>query len=349
MKYAVLGSFFGDEGKGQTVHNLCKEIDASLVVRFSGGHQVGHTVRMKQDVGYIEHTFSNFGSGTLLDIPTYWSKFCTVDPTAARLEYEDLKKLGHTPVIYYHPECEVVLPHDRVVQITDKINLQHGTVGTGFKKCLDRAKAGYHLTVMDCLNLNVLKCKAMAILLNYYNYLESKDVSINIDQWCIDAHDYFKSVWLYDSAVICHNENVVFEGSQGILLDQTHGIMPYCTPSNTTCKNIKGIYDKLVFPVYVTRPYITRHGAGPIPTLKEKVEVNDPNNQFNDFQKAMRATKFDVELLKHSMSVNCISYPCLGIPRVVVTHADEYPDFRIECSKVSSLVRYFHYETEVKH
>lgn len=73
----VLGSFMGDEGKGQTVHNICaKNPENSLVIRFSGGHQVGHTVKY----GDLMHTFSNFGSGTLLGVPTYWSEYCTVDP-----------------------------------------------------------------------------------------------------------------------------------------------------------------------------------------------------------------------------------------------------------------------------
>lgn len=339
MNYAVVGAFFGDEGKGQTVHNLCKEINANLVVRFSGGHQVGHTVRMKRDVGYIEHTFSNFGSGTLLGIPTFWSKFCTVDPTAAKLEYEELKKLGVTPVVYYSPECEVVLPYDRVVQITDKTNLMHGTVGTGFKKCLDRAKAGYHLTVMDCLNLNVLRCKVMAIFLNYYGSLEGNGLSVNIDQWCIDTYDYFQAMNIADTFKA---KDIVFEGSQGILLDQTYGIMPYCTPSNTTCKNIGKLCARDIVPVLVTRPYITRHGAGPIPSSMEVIDVDDPNNQYNDFQKTMRAVKFDQKLLKHSILINRLSYPTLSATHIVVTHIDEYPEFRLDLA----FTRYFNYETE---
>lgn len=345
MNYAVLGSFFGDEGKGQTVHNLCKEVSPQMVVRFCGGHQVGHTVRMRLDVGYVEHVFSNFGSGTLLGVPTYWSKFCTVDPAAARIEYEELSKLGFTPKIYYNPECEVVLPYDRVEQITDKVNLAHGTVGTGFKKCLDRANAGYHLTVIDCLNLNVLRCKVMAILLNYYNHFDRSAIAFSIDQWCIDTYDYFNSVGIMSDDDLYWTSALVFEGSQGILLDQTHGIMPYCTPSNTTCKNIEQILNRAVVPVYVTRPYITRHGAGPIPSTKKVIEVNDPNNPFNDFQKTMRAVEFDSLLFRHSMLINSSTHGKLLSPQVVVTHADECPEFRIELEDVK--IRYFIYEEEV--
>lgn len=345
MNYAVIDPFFGDCGKGQTVHNYCRETDAKLVVRFCGGHQVGHNVRMSQDVGYIEHEFSNFGSGTLLGVPTYWSRFCTVDPVAARLEYKELAKLGCTPKIYYSPDCEVVLPYDRVTQITDEVNLMHGTVGTGFKKCIDRAAAGYHLTVADCLNLNVLRCKVMAIVLNYYGHIECSGVTVNIDQWCIDAHEYFLNSGITGEEILYWASNIVFEGSQGVLLDQTYGIMPYCTPSNTTCKNIKDLCNKAITPVYVVRPYITRHGNGPIPTTKEVIQVDDPNNQFNDFQKTMRAIKFDVELLEHSILINSMSYPSLQTPEFVVTHIDEYPDFRLSI-QTEGKIRYFEYESE---
>lgn len=350
MNYAVLGSFFGDEGKGQTVFNLCKETKPQLVVRFSGGHQVGHTVRMKQDVGYIEHTFSNFGCGTFLDIPTFWSHFCTVDPIAAMLEYKELEKLGFPPKIYYSPLCEVVLPYDRVEQITDETNLIHGTVGTGFKKCLDRVKAGYHLTVADCTNLNVLRCKVMAIVANYYGHLQSEQLTVNIDQWCIDVFNYFSSVGYVTITELYWATDIVFEGSQGILLDQTFGIMPYCTPSNTTAKNIAELFNRYIVPVFVMRPYITRHGNGLIPSTKEVISVDDPNNQYNDFQKTMRAVQFDIDLLKHSILINNISHPYQKQPDFVVTHIDEYPEFRLDIqTDGTQKIRYFSYEEEKIH
>ena len=182
-------------------------------------------------------------------------------------------------------------------------------------------------------------------MLNYYNAVESKGVIVNVDQWCMDTYDYFQSMGIMRVEDLNWANNIVLEGSQGILLDQTCGIMPYCTPSNTTCKNIPEIVgSRWIKPVYVTRPYITRHGAGPIPSTKEVISVDDPNNQYNDFQKTMRAVKFDLELLKHSMCINSFSYPNLLEPQVVVTHIDEYPEFRIK--DVNAKIRYFNYEKE---
>lgn len=330
MNTIVLGTFFGDEGKGQTVHNLCKyynDLNNTIVIRFSGGHQVGHTVRH----GKLEHTFSNFGSGTLLGVPTYWSSYCTVDPITAMKELEDLNKIGIYPEIYYHPLCEVVTPLDVITQWNDDTNLKHGTVGTGFKSTLDRASKGYHLTVIDCKNIMVLRAKITSILLNYYGKLLGRVPMLNIDDWCVKVHKYFSSVDIVDDYYLDRFDNRIFEGSQGILLDQRFGIMPYCTPSNTTSQNAVEIIERCklsgeVQHVYVTRPYITRHGNGPIPTDKPIRDIDDPNNKFNVFQRSIRATEFDINLFNHSLDINSM-FCCLdGLPRIIVTHKDEIPD-----------------------
>lgn len=337
MNEIVLGSFFGDEGKGQTVHNLCKTHprEETIVIRFSGGHQVGHTVRH----GELEHTFSNYGSGTLLGIPTYWSKYCTVDPITTMEELADLNKMGVNPEIIYHPLCEVVTPFDVISQWNNKENLRHGTVGTGFKSALDRVAAGYHITVRDCANIMVLRTKIASLIKNYYDFSSTLPM-YSIDDWCIKVHEYFKSVIVCDENILTRYDYRVFEGSQGILLDQTFGIMPYCTPSNTTCQNAMEIINRiksvpknhlgrmteeLTNHVYVIRPYITRHGNGPIPTSKPVRKVEDPNNKFNEFQRTLRAVEFDVELLQHSLLVDSTFYPRHYSHRkvLVITHKDE--------------------------
>ena len=77
--------------------------------------------------------------------------------------------------------------------------------------------------------------------------------------------------------------------------------------------------------VYVIRPYITRHGNGPIPTSKPVRDVDDPNNQFNEFQKTLRAVEFDVKLFEHALLVDSTFIPNHYIHRrmLVITHKDE--------------------------
>lgn len=344
--YIVLGSFFGDEGKGQVVHNICKDspIDDTIVVRFSGGHQVGHTVRH----GRLEHTFSNFGSGTLLGIPTYWTQFCTVDPITSMDELQDLNKIGITPEIYYHPLCQIVTPFDVYNQWNDEENRRHGTVGTGFKSTLDRVKSGYSLTVMDCKNIMVLRSKIASLMANYFN-VESTYPMQNMDEWCFKVYNYFKSVHICDDSILDGFVVRVFEGSQGILLDQTFGVMPYCTPSNTTCKNAMSmVEERHTEHIYVIRPYITRHGNGPLLTTTSVRLVKDRNNEYNEFQQSLRAVEFDPQLLQHSVRVDSQFFK-LGRRHLAITHHDEMKeDFLNTLPRWFDSIHCYHYDYRVK-
>ena len=342
----ILGAFFGDEGKGQVVNNLIKSSN-SLVVRFSGGHQVGHTVRH----GGIEHIFSNFGSGTLKGIPTYWSRFCTVDPMTTMLEQTKLEKLGIIPKIIYSPFCEIVTPYDVISQWNDDVNLRHGSVGTGYFPTLKRARAGYHLTIADAFNPLVLKAKLEAIRDNYYVELSEEDtVTYALDRWVAETHAFFSMHEVTERPEYDFQTNIIFEGSQGILLDQTYGIMPYCTPSNTTCKNALELCKEwgMSAPVsaLVTRPYITRHGNGPIPSQSPVIEnFVDPNNKFNEFQKTIRAVQMDLNLLATSVFINTLNGGS-NYPELIVTHADELVDSTLNDNydKLFSRLMVYHFE-----
>ena len=142
MIHIVLGAFFGDEGKGQIVHNLSDS--NSIIVRFSGGSQSGHTVIS----GNKKHVFSNFGSGTFKGCPTYWSEYCFVNPLSAIVESKILlERFNVTPKVIYNPLCQVITPMDISFQRKDKDNLKHGTVGTGYWPAIKR--------VMECCSLTV--------------------------------------------------------------------------------------------------------------------------------------------------------------------------------------------------
>ena len=327
MNSIVLGSFFGDCGKGQCVNNLCLDSlnngKKPLVVRFSGGHQVGHNVLHNGQ----HHCFSNFGSGTLLGVPTYWSEYCTVDPITTIAEAKVLNSIGISPKIVYSPFCQIVVPFDVWHQWNDEDNKKHGTVGTGFKACLDRVKAGYSLTLADAKNPIILREKLRAILNNYYYYRVDNLPMLNLDKWVIAVSEFVSKVPLRHFVQIKSRfDDFIYEGSQGILLDQRFGIMPYCTPSNTTCQNaMKFIGNEDVLHYYVCRPYITRHGNGPLCNLEPIIPVNDDNNQYNEFQQTMRASEFSVELLKHSVGIDSLFYNPHKWPNriLVFSHADE--------------------------
>ena len=133
----VLGLGFGDEGKGLVTDYLCPQHDDTLVVRFSGGHQSGHTVVSKDGK---KHTFAQFGSGTLRGVPTFWSKECTIHPAGMIKEYEALKKLGVDPVIFIDPLAPLTTFYDvfynKALEISRK--KAHGSCGVGFGATIER-------------------------------------------------------------------------------------------------------------------------------------------------------------------------------------------------------------------
>lgn len=340
----VLGTFFGDEAKGQCVNNLCQE--DSVVVRFSGANQVGHNVRHNG----LEHCFRNFGSGTLKGIPTYWSSYCVCDMHTLVLEITELCNLGIVPKIVFSPFCELVTPFDVIHQWNNQENRTHGTVGTGFKAVLDRVKAGYSLTIADAQNLLILRQKVYNIQRYYYNF-SSNVPTANLDDWILGVHQIATAIEVRDIDYLNQFPHIIFEGSQGILLDQIHGVMPFCTPSNTTSKNAMEIIDKLgrndvVTVNYVCRPYITRHGNGPLLTTTPIIEVDDQNNPWNDFQKGLRACEFDVDLLKHSIYIDSL-YSKAAIHNVVFSKANELPvglEERVRALSCVDSVKKFEYE-----
>ena len=162
----VLGTGFGDEGKGTHVNYLCSHVKRPLVIRFNGGHQVGHTVV----IGDKRHPFSNFGSGTLQGAPTYWSEFCTVSPIGVQKEGLALRNLGIKPYIYYNGNAMVTTPFDVLMNYKlEELNF-HGSVGVGFGQTIQRNDDHYHLYVRDLLYPEVRDQKLLLIQEKYYGY-----------------------------------------------------------------------------------------------------------------------------------------------------------------------------------
>jgi adenylosuccinate synthase len=131
-----------------------------------------------------------------------------------------------------------------------------------------------------------------------------------------------------------HFDNVVFEGAQGLLLDELHPNFPYVTRSRTGIHNVNKIlkgYPKINLDIYyVSRVYSTRHGAGPFPTEVTEMKdfpyiVDDPTNKPNEFQGTLRIGYLDVDILKDSIDKDMKNYT-LGYPdkmRLVITCMDQ--------------------------
>jgi len=163
----VLGMGFGDEGKGAFVNYLCSKAKNPLVVRFNGGHQVGHTVVVDDK----RHVFSNFGSGTLLGAPTYWSEYCTVNPMGVLKEGNALRSMGIDPILMFNANAMITTPFDVLKNLKlDGLN-NHGTVGVGFGTTIQRNDDHYHLYVRDLKYPAIRDIKLKNIQEKYYGYV----------------------------------------------------------------------------------------------------------------------------------------------------------------------------------
>lgn len=302
MRSAVIGLGFGDEGKGMVTSYLSSYYNNPMVVRYSGGHQAGHNVAE----GKITHSFANFGSGTLQGCPTYWSKHCTFDPIGFMNEYDILKEKVSDPIkIYIHKECPVTTPYERVTN--QKFHTRDGTCGVGFGATISREENHRHLWFEDLFNTTVLKIK-LDLLEKFYNADKMlPDATPLMEHFVVAVNELYELVddriveIVGDTDVPAH-PNTIYEGSQGLLLDQDIGFFPHVTRSSVGRKRL----DKFIYHYdevwYVTRAYQTRHGAGPMTSEKVNlINAGTESNESNPWQGDFRTGVLDVDLLKYAL------------------------------------------------
>jgi adenylosuccinate synthase len=320
----VVGLGFGDEGKGITTDFLARKNPESIIVRFSGGQQAAHTVI----IGDRKHVHSSFASGALRGLPSYFTEHCTIHPTFLYNEKLELELKGGNVSIHIHPLAKVTTPFDVWHNKNDSKNIEHGTCGKGVGATMKRNENNYKLYAIDLISPKNFLIEKLKEIARYYGFYANPEVAIEIDEfveiikkieWQINDYNYLNS---YSS--------IIFEGSQGILLDMDHGIFPNVTYANTTSKNAYSICEKLnikdIQIYYVTRCYGTRHGYG---WMSNETELNLENNNeetciFNQYQKKFRIGNIDYELLNYALKVDEI-YSHTTIKNLIVTCLDQLP------------------------
>lgn len=323
---AVIGANFGDEGKGLVTDYLCSK-GAGIVVRFNGGSQAGHTVFTPDNE---RHVFHHFGSGSLLEVPTFLSQFFICNPLIFAAELQEIRDLGFHPRLYAHPDCLITTYIDMAVNRFKEQNRgskRHGSCGVGIHETIQRSKVPeLKITMSDLWNADPS--------------LESRLTQIS-EKWCqfrcgipffspdaiaefIKACNYFANY--VEPLGIAQCKDPVFEGAQGLLLDQDNKqFAPHVTHSHTGMNNVEilceqaGIKDVEVY--YVSRTYLTRHGAGELPGEDEFMSFYDDTNLDNQFQGPLRFAP-----LEHLSLLRRIKDDAKRRPyKLVMTHCDQVP------------------------
>lgn len=311
----VLGLGYGDEGKGLTTDFLCMGSEQPLVIRFSGGHQAGHTVVTEQGE---RHVFSSFGAGSLRGVPTYWSSFCTLSPINYLNEWLALENLGHAPTLFVDALAPVTTPYDVFFnRHTEKKN-QHGSCGLGFGATIARQLTPYKLYAQDLHYPAVVKQKLRAIAQYYQNlgqdyftsaaFLEQLALFQEAMQAITDTFTIVQEE-IFFADIRERYSDLIFEGSQGILLDMDFGFFPNVTHASTTSRNAFTLIHRNRLPTpeifYITRAYQTRHGNGFLSNEQFPLH-HTPNpqetNQFNPWQGHQRCSILDLDMINYALA-----------------------------------------------
>lgn len=339
----VIGANFGDEGKGlMTDYFASRSPEEVVVCRFNGGAQAGHTVVTPEG---RRHVFSHYGSGTLAGASTYLSRHFITNPLLFYKERTLLRELHSAPVsVYADPSGLVSTPFDMLINRSIERSrgaARHGSCGVGINETVVRSEK-YPVSVADLGDRSYSLRHALESI--YREYVPARLVELGldpavsrdwpnssavIDQFLTARDEFLHSVMIKDPELIMRDVSVVFEGAQGLLLDQDHRYFPHVTRSKTGLANVVEIAEDLGIDrldvTYVTRSYVTRHGAGPFDTEDLEMRHYDDTNAPSQWQGWLRFGTLDPDLLVDTISEDLNHETSVEFwPSIAVTHLDQF-------------------------
>ena len=368
--HIVIGKNFGDEGKGLATDYFATEAlkknVSCIAVRFNGGAQAGHTV----DTVSGRFVFHELSSASFRRVDTYWAKDFLPDLYKLEEELNEFKGLtGFAPKIYAHPYCRIVMIDDVLTNMaaeTARGKERHGSCGMGIYEAVVRSES-HPLYLKDVKGMTAEKLYGfIKELREEYYPVRLKELlgAIKEPEYCINHSKDFDEfldllkednvlrnaaegicrgaefIELKEHSFISEFDEVIFEGAQGLLLDTDNTeFAPHISASHTGAKAAVDICQETCIKgieiVYVTRTYVTRHGAGVLPCEEEWPEYNlnlsDATNIENhwqgmiryapheSFEKFLEAIIKDLKLIERELSIdiNLIN------KSVFVTHLNE--------------------------
>ncbi|WP_421869861.1 adenylosuccinate synthase [Motiliproteus sp.] len=324
----VLGTQWGDEGKGKIVDLLTEQ--AAAVARFQGGHNAGHTLVIDGEKTVL-HLIP---SGILRDdVLCMIGNGVVLSPEALLKEMAELEQRG-VPVrerLRLSPACPLILPYHIALDQARELargNAKIGTTGRGIGPAYEDKVARRGLRLGDMMNPERFATKLKEVL-EYHNFVLT-------NYYKVDAIDYQQTLdqamqmaeelrpMVIDVTEKLHQyrnngDNILFEGAQGSLLDIDHGTYPFVTSSNTTAGGVATgsgfgpLY--LDYILGITKAYTTRVGSGPFPTelfdeIGEHLAVKG-HEVGATTGRDRRCGWFDAVALRHSIQINSVSGICL--------------------------------------
>lgn len=327
---AVVDLGFGDAGKGTVVDWLCAAQPVPAVIRFNGGAQAGHNVVLADG---RSHTFAQFGSGTLRGVPTFLSRFMVFDPVALVAEAAHLESLGVPDpfaLLSVDRAALVATPYHQAVNQARELArgaARHGSCGMGVGETVahsldrpDEAVRVGDLAAPAVLRRKLTTLREWALATSASLPGRGAPTPPPVDPILEVYAAVAARLRLADDgdlAALLRRPGCVFEGAQGVLLDEWRGFHPYTTWSTTTFDNVAELAGDFLR-LGVLRCFTTRHGAGPLVTEDDGLTATlvDPHNHTGPWQGAFRVGHFDAVAHRYAIEV------CGGVDGLALTHLD---------------------------
>lgn len=338
----VVGSQWGDEGKGKIVDWLSERAD--VVVRFQGGHNAGHTLV----IDGVTYKLSMLPSGIVRKGKlSIIGNGVVIDPWALMNEIDKIRELG----VEVSPEnlkiaenAVLILPlHQNLDLAREKAagKGKIGTTGRGIGPAYEDKTARRAIRVGDLADLDVLSDKIETLLFHHNALLrglempeiDRTELQDKLAEMAPKLLPYTATVWQDLDNMRRKGQRILFEGAQGTMLDIDHGTYPYVTSSNTVAGQAAigsgqgpGAID---FVLGITKAYTTRVGSGPFPTeLEDETgqQLGERGREFGTVTgRARRCGWFDAVLVRQAVKVNGIT----GIALTKLDVLDGQPELKV--------------------
>ena len=363
----VIGSQWGDEGKGKIVDWLSENAD--VIVRFQGGHNAGHTLV----VNNITYKLKLLPSGIVRKNKiSIIGNGVVIDPWALLEEIKQVQKLGvkiTNKNLFIAENATLILPlHKELDGIredsknTDKIGTTRRGIGPAYEDKVGRRG----IRLMDLANKKNLSKRIDMMLFHHQSIRKGlKKNKVNKSKLINDLTKisskilkYSKPVWKKINEFKRKNKKILFEGAQGILLDIDHGTYPFVTSSNTVAGSaLAGTGcgpNTINYILGIVKSYTTRVGEGPFPTeLKNQIgkKIGTRGKEFGTVtNRKRRCGWFDAVLVKQSCIISGIN----GIAITKIDVLDQFKDlyicigYKLNGKKIDYFPSSFHDQTKVK-
>jgi len=347
----VVGTQFGDEGKGKIVDRLADRSD--VVARFNGGANAGHTVV----VGGERFAFRLLPSGAIRGRQVAIGNGVVVDPDQLLSEISLLEKRGIEVKLWLSDRAHVVLPYHKVVDGAERAlkgRLSSGSTKRGIGPCYGDKVMRTGIRVGDLLDKSLLAEKIETYFPLKERLLKSYGLDLGTTkeellEWCLNSGSRL-SRYVVDTSLLLNKaldegKNVLLEGAQGTHLDIDHGLYPYGTSSNPTaggaCTGTGIPPTKIDQVIGVVKAYTSRVGEGPFPTeIHDDLAdwIREKGGEYGTVtRRPRRCGWLDLVMVKYSVRVNGVSSLAMtkmdvlaGLRKLKVCIAYEFRGDRLE-------------------